>query len=184
MILSVPNMSYSIQSIDTLQIPCMGNHVMHTSGCDFRNYRSGHTTTSRCNYFFSHRKTGAQGIRNPCMSADSEVIVSTQIGKGYYTFGFMQMNTARKICRGGESASDALSGIDVLKLGWVRTTPNAKMNTTSFERLRWQALVFALLSSTELRKERCSYPTFLFSRSNVSLFVNFSDTIYSFHTVA
>jgi hypothetical protein len=39
------------------------------------------------------------------------------------------MNTASKICGGG----DALSGIDVLKnVSWVQTTPNAKMNTTNF----------------------------------------------------
>ncbi len=63
------------------------------------------------------------------MSADLEVIVSTHIGKGHCAFGFSQMNTARKICGGG----DALSGIDVLKkVSWVQTTPNAKMNTTNF----------------------------------------------------
>ena len=62
------------------------------------------------------------------MSADSEVIVSTQMGEGHYAFRFMQMNTARKICRGG----DALSGMDVLKkVSWVQSTSNAKMNTTN-----------------------------------------------------
>ena len=77
----------------------------------------------------AHRETGAQGNCNSCMSADSAVIVSTHIGKGHYAFGFIQMNTARKICRGG----DALSGIDVLKkVSWVQTTPNAKMNPTNF----------------------------------------------------
>ena len=84
---------------------------------------------------FSHRKTGTQSIRNSCMSADSKVTVSTQMGEGYYAFGFMQTNTARKICRGGDS--DTLSGIDVLKnVSWVQTTPNAKimMNTTNCEK--------------------------------------------------
>ena len=79
--------------------------------------------------------------------------------RGHYAFGLMQINTARKICRGG----DALSGIDVLKkVFWVRTQ---KWIQQTLERLRWQALVFALLctmSSTEFRKERCSYLTFLF----------------------
>ena len=88
---------------------------MHTPARDFRNNRSGNTNTSRRN---SHRKTGAQGNRVSRMSADSEVIVSTQMGKGHYAFGLMQINTARKICRGDV----ALSGIDVLKkVFWVRT---------------------------------------------------------------
>ena len=116
-IFSVPNMSCSV---DTM-------HAMHTFLCEFHNYRSSHDCTSRRNCFFSHPKTGAQSIRNSCMSTDSEVIAFT---KGHYAFGFMQMNTARKICRGG----DALSCIDVLKkvLGFeLRTTPNAKMKTTN-----------------------------------------------------
>ncbi len=130
---------------------------MHTFRCDFRNYRSGRTSTSRRNYFFLHRKTGTQGIRNSRMSADLEVIVSTQMGKGYYASGFMQMNTAREICRGG----DALSDIDLLKnISWVQTIPNAKMNTTNCGKMTSSGL--SLLSSTERRKGRCSHPIILF----------------------
>ena len=64
----------------------MSNHVMYTFGRDFRNYISGHTSTSRLNYFVSHRKAGAQGIRSSRMSA--ELIVTTQIGKGYFAIWY------------------------------------------------------------------------------------------------
>ena len=45
--------------------------------------------------------------------------------RGHYAFGLMQINTARKICRGG----DALSGIDVLKkVFWVRSERKNEYN--------------------------------------------------------
>ena len=61
----------------------MGNHVMHTSARDFRNNRSGDTSTSRRNYFSSHCKACAQCIHMPRMS--SVPIVGMQIGKWLFT---------------------------------------------------------------------------------------------------
>lgn len=58
------------------------HHVMHTFGRDFGNYRSGHTSTFCRDYFSSHRKAGAQGIRISRMS--TVLIVSIQIGKGLF----------------------------------------------------------------------------------------------------
>ena len=56
---------------------------MHTSARDFRNNRSGNTSTSRRNYFSSHCKACAQCIHIPRMS--SVPIVGMQIGKWLFT---------------------------------------------------------------------------------------------------
>ena len=58
------------------------HHVIHTFGRDFGNDRSGHTSTFCRDYFSSHRKAGAQGIRISRMS--TVLIVSIQIGKGWF----------------------------------------------------------------------------------------------------
>ena len=84
------------------------HHVMRTFGRDFGNYRSGHTSTFCRDYFSSHRKAGAQGIRISRMS--TVLIVSIQISKGWFALRI----TYAIIRRGGGGLSE-LSCIGVLR---------------------------------------------------------------------
>ena len=114
--------------------------------------------------------------------------------RGHYAFGLMQINTARKICWGG----DALSGIDVLKkVFWVRSERKNEYNKLWRDWgdklwslpycAQWAVLslekkdvhISLLISDSRIRKilVHCF-------RGSVSLFLDFPDTIYSVHNVA